>query len=138
MTMFGQEERRFGPPIGAVDWDGAAEKHVKTSKDGAEPNNEIGTKQDAEKPRWDLLPLETLDDVVKVLTFGVKKYSPDNWKRVPDAKNRYFSAMMRHISAWQQGEHLDPESNLPHLAHAGCCLIFLIWFSKYERHDNAD
>ena len=28
------------------------------------------------------------------------------------------------------GEQLDPESKLPHLAHAVCCLLFILWFEE--------
>ena len=59
-------------------------------------------------------------------------YGPDNWRRVTDAKNRYFAAMVRHITAWWGGEKFDPESGLHHLAHAGCCLLFLMWFDDND------
>jgi hypothetical protein len=32
--------------------------------------------------------------------------------------------------AWYSGERLDPESGLPHLYHAACCLMFL---ARYEQ-----
>ncbi len=83
------------------------------------------TKHDAEKPRWDLLPLEGVADVVDVLTFGARKYAPDNWRTVPEWRRRYYAAAMRHLVAWQRGERTDTESGLPHLAHAMCCLLFL-------------
>ena len=66
--------------------------------------------------------------VVEVLTFGVNKYAVDNWQHVPDPRRRYFSAGLRHVVAWKLGEKDDPESNLPHLAHAVCCFLFLLWF----------
>lgn len=87
-----------------------------------------GIKHDQDKPDWSLLPLSLLAPVVRVLTFGAKKYARDNWKYVEDAENRYFAAAMRHLTAWQQGERLDAESGESHLAHALCCLIFLSWF----------
>jgi hypothetical protein len=34
---------------------------------------------------------------------------------------------MRHVHAWRAGETKDPESGLHHLAHAGCCLLFMLW-----------
>jgi ribosomal protein L32 len=86
-----------------------------------------GIKFDSDKPRWDLLPLDLIEPVVRVLTMGAKKYADDNWKIVPDARKRYFSALMRHLTAWQSGEKVDPESGESHIAHAICNLIFLEW-----------
>jgi len=94
-----------------------------------------GRKDDAEKPRWDLLPFDELEDTVRVLTFGAIKYSPDNWKRVPGARCRYIAAAFRHLVARARGEILDPESGRPHTAHAVCCLLFLAWF---DHHPEAD
>lgn len=89
-----------------------------------------GVKFDQDKPRMDLIPFEALEEIAKVLTHGAKKYAPDNWKIVPDAIPRYEAALLRHFSAYKKGEMLDPESGLPHLAHAGCCLLFLMHFTK--------
>ncbi len=89
---------------------------------------EVGKKFDIGKPRWSLFPFRAAEEIVKVLTFGAEKYEVDNWKRVPEPKDRYFSAMLRHLSAWNEGERDDEESGLHHLGHAGCCLLFLIWF----------
>jgi hypothetical protein len=91
---------------------------------------EEGKKFDKEKDRWDLLPLECVEDVVKILTFGAEKYGPDNWQNVTPFEDRYYSALMRHLVAWRKGEKIDPESKLPHLAHAMCNLVFLSWGEK--------
>lgn len=80
------------------------------------------------KDPWHLLPWDSVRQVVQVLAYGAKKYAPNNWQKVPDARERYFSAAERHLIAWQQGEDRDFESGLPHLAHAACCLLFLLWF----------
>jgi len=87
-----------------------------------------GRKLDKSKPMWGLLPFEPLQEIVKVLTFGAKKYSKDNWQYVPDAKERYFNALFRHLTAWKMGEKTDPETSISHLAHCGCCILFLLWF----------
>jgi hypothetical protein len=73
-----------------------------------------------------------VEEVVKVLSMGAKKYSRANWVMVPDAKNRYFAAAMRHLRAWQDGEKSDEDSKLNPLAHAMCCLIFLLWFDMHH------
>ena len=85
----------------------------------------LGVKHDAEKPRWELLPLAPIEEVVKVLTYGAQKYDDFNWARVENLTDRYYAAAMRHIAAWRQGERNDPETGLHHLAHSMCCLIFL-------------
>lgn len=87
-----------------------------------------GVKDDNAKPRWSLLPWGPMTHVISVLEFGARKYSADNWQRVPEARQRYFDASMRHVLAWWQGERIDPESGKHHLAHAVCCMLFLMWF----------
>jgi hypothetical protein len=96
----------------------------------------LGRKFDGGKLRYGLLPPLALKETVKVLTFGAQKYEPDNWKYVPDAKRRYFDALQRHLWAWKEGEVLDPESGIHHLAHAMCCLMFLHEHDvKYSKDD---
>jgi len=91
-----------------------------------------GTKHDHDKDRWDLLPWDISQDIVKVLTYGSKKYTPDNWKKVKPFKDRYFAACMRHLSAWRNGEIINNETKMPHLTHAITNLIFLIWKDKHD------
>lgn len=85
-----------------------------------------GRKFDSGKARWDLLPLNAVRAIVEVLTLGAEKYADHNWQKVEPFEGRYFAALMRHLEAWRGGERLDPESGHPHLAHAGCCLLFLL------------
>jgi hypothetical protein len=87
-----------------------------------------GVKFDQDKPQWTLVPFKALDEVVKVLTIGARKYAPDNWKKVPNARQRYIDAAFRHMSAYAAGEKLDDETGKSHLAHAMCCLLFLLAF----------
>lgn len=90
-----------------------------------------GKKFDQGKPEYGLLPVRALGEVVDVLTFGAQKYGRGNWKDVPDAGRRYFDAMQRHVWQYKQDQaknhrSLDLESNKHHLAHAICCLMFLL------------
>jgi|SRR3989304_1873851 len=87
-----------------------------------------GVKRDALKARLDLVPWQSLESVAHVLAHGAQKYGVDNWQRVENAEQRYFAAALRHLIAWQSGEKLDPESGKPHLAHAACCVLFMLWF----------
>ena len=94
-----------------------------------------GIKFDGGKPQWSLLPFKALKEVVDVLTYGAKKYAPDNWKKVPNAKQRYIDAGFRHFTAYASGEKLDSETGKSHLAHALCCLLYLLAFEVGEHND---
>ncbi len=43
---------------------------------------------------------------------------------------RYYAAAQRHLNAFWAGEDMDPESGLPHLAHAMWCCATLLDYSK--------
>lgn len=92
-----------------------------------------GVKYDGDKPRWGLLPFKQLEEVVDVLTFGSKKYTDGNWKKVENAHERYFDAMLRHISQYRYDEKLDSETKKSHLAHATCCALFMMWFDDQSK-----
>tara|TARA_X000001382_G_scaffold120503_1_gene102082 strand:+ start:38 stop:469 length:432 start_codon:yes stop_codon:yes gene_type:complete len=83
-----------------------------------------GIKYDSKKPKMNLLPPKAIVEVAKVLTFGAQKYGPENWKELEDLQNRYLAGALRHIFAHMDGEQLDPETGLSHMAHALCCLLF--------------
>lgn len=87
-----------------------------------------GMKYDQNKLDYTLIPFWALHDVVRVLEHGVKKYRRDNWQRVERPRRRYLAAAFRHLSAVSDGEWLDQDSGLPHVAHAACNCLFLIWF----------
>jgi hypothetical protein len=95
-----------------------------------------GVKFDAGKPQWSLMQWKALTEVVKVLTYGAKKYSPNNWRKVPNARTRYIDAAGRHFAAYCAGEKNDSETGISHLAHAMCCLLFLLAFELGEDKDN--
>lgn len=83
-----------------------------------------GIKYDNDKPQYRLIPPKAENEFVKVLTFGAKKYAPDNWKKID--KERYIDALGRHFNAYRRGETHDPESGLHHLAHVMCCAAFIV------------
>lgn len=90
-------------------------------------------KNDQEKRRMDLLPVRAIELVADVLTFGARKYAPDNWRKVDDTK-RYYAAALRHIFASMRGERNDPETGISHMAHAACCVLFILDLEKPD-HD---
>jgi hypothetical protein len=63
-----------------------------------------------------LLEFPVFLDFCRVMTLGEKKYGRDNYQLYDDVI-RIEAAMMRHLSAWHNGEKIDPESGVTHLAH---------------------
>lgn len=97
-----------------------------------------GIKDNRGKAPINLLPSEPLVEVAKVLAFGAVKYKPHNWMLGLPWPDTYDS-LQRHLLAWNAGEDDDPETGLSHLAHAGCQLLFLLWYvliGKGKESDN--
>ncbi len=86
-------------------------------------------KHDRDKVKWGLMPFEALEEVAKVMTYGAAKYSTNNW-RGGMGYLRLVSAALRHIVAWVGGQDEDEETGVSPLAHACCCLLFLITYEK--------
>ena len=92
-----------------------------------------GVKHDQGKVQVELLSPVAMNKIGDVLTFGAKKYASHNWRKGM-AWSRLLGAAMRHIFAYLGGQDKDPESGLSHLAHAGCCIMFLLEFEETHRH----
>ena len=92
----------------------------------SDPEVTQGKKFDDGKLRMSLVPHKALQERLKVLEHGAKKYGEHNWRKVGDAKTRYYDAAHRHLAAYFSGEAIDPESGFSHLAHAACSIDFLL------------
>lgn len=97
---------------------------------------ETGNKQDLGKPPISLIDRVALEQEALVMAFGAKKYGTYNW-RGGIKFSRLLDATLRHIFAFNDGEDLDPETGLNHLAHARCSLAFLLRMWK-DRPDLDD
>ena len=103
---------------------------------------DFAVRHDGDKTDWSLMPWECVEEINKVLDFGAKKYSANNWKAGNGFSwTRVLSSMLRHTFAWSRGEDLDPESGLSHLAHMGANVLFLLYYTRhkarYSRDDRA-
>jgi hypothetical protein len=96
-----------------------------------------GVKYDEGKLRLDLVPVDALREIAKVLTFGANKYADRNWEKGMKY-SRVYGALLRHVTSFWGGESVDPETGISHLAHAGCCLMFLLAFEQREMTDFDD
>ncbi len=98
------------------------------------------TKHDSGKADWSLMPFEAVEEINKVLEFGANKYAAHNWQLCSGFKyTRVISSLLRHVFAFMRGEDNDPESGISHIAHAGCNIIFLLYYIKNKkRYSNDD
>ena len=86
------------------------------------------------KLRWDLLPMNVIEEIVKIYSYGAKKYGDNRWQNLENYEDRYFAACMRHLIAWRNGKQVDPESTHFHLAHSIWNLISLLWKDLQEKN----
>jgi len=84
-----------------------------------------GIKHDSDKLRMDLIPVEALEELARVLTYGAAKYAENNWQEV-EAK-RYEAALLRHYALYKKGETHDSESDILHLSHMLANVAFLLY-----------
>jgi hypothetical protein len=96
-------------------------EHRVTSKTGGQKN--------AKDRRFDLVPVGPMDDVARLYAFGANKYSSHNWRKGFDWSLSYAAAQ-RHLTQFWNGEDLDEESGLPHLASVVFHALALMEFAK--------
>ena len=85
------------------------------------PKDSIG----CTKPPLHTVPTGPLFEAGAVLLHGHCKYRGYNWRVAGVRSSIYYDAVMRHLMAWWEGEDTDPDSGLPHIAHAisGLCVL---------------
>ena len=91
-----------------------------------------GVKYDQDKIKYSLVPPYALEAVAKNLTSGLKKYKEvDNWKKVPNAEDRYLNALYRHLEQHRKGEIYDKDNIDPTNTHLAAVVVngmFLLEF----------
>lgn len=56
---------------------------------------------------------------------GARKYGRHNYRVAGVRASVYYDAAMRHLAAWWEGQDIDPDSGLSHIAKAMSCLHVL-------------
>lgn len=104
-------------------------------KDMEQENKTEARKNDRldDKLRWELLPLEDVEDIVRVYTAGAKKYGPDQWQNLPDGIKRYKAALLRHLVEFDKGNEIDEETGCRHLAQVAWNAIAMLHISKQQK-----
>jgi hypothetical protein len=117
---------------GRVEFDIVKEK----DPDGIQ-QHEPGAKLDDGKLLAGLLQQwsRALTEVLKVSTFGAKKYSRGGWQYVKNGPERYTDAMFRHLLL-EPVEDLDPDSGLIHEAHTAWNALSRLELMLREKETN--
>ena len=70
-------------------------------------------------------------DCARVFDYGRRKYAEWNWAK-GQAWSVPIACAARHIVLGiLRGEHLDPDSGLPHRGHVVCNIVMLLWFMDH-------
>lgn len=73
-----------------------------------------------------LIPASAMEEAARVHALGADKYGPWNWRDTGVSAMTYVHAIMRHLNAWRDGEDIDNESGVSHIAHiAASCNILI-------------
>lgn len=84
------------------------------------PKDQVGVR----KVPLHTVPPNVLMEIGLAMLEGAK-YGTYNYRSVGVQGSIYYDAAMRHLMAWWNGEDIDPDSGLPHLAKATASLVVL-------------
>lgn len=111
-----EEFVRYGKHSHAIN--GGADQSVKDSN----PKDGIG---ETKLPLY-LVPATAIALYSLAHLNGGLKYGFWNWRKAGIRLSVYLNALRRHLSAFENGEEVDPDDNVPHLAAMGACLNIII------------
>jgi len=77
------------------------------------------------KVSYSMIPAPVLAEAALALTEGAFKYGKHNYRGVGVRGSVYYDASLRHLTAWWEGEDIDPESGLSHVTKAIAGLMVL-------------
>lgn len=60
-----------------------------------------------DKTRWELMPLDCLEDIARVYTEGAKKYGDNTWQNLENGYQRYKAALLRHLWEFEKGMNTE-------------------------------
>lgn len=93
---------------------------------------EKALRYNTDKLHWSLVDFKSLEPLVRVLEYGTKKYSKDNWKKGLDT-TEVLESLSRHLFSLMAGEEIDSESQLPHIGHIMANAMFYEYMiNKYN------
>lgn len=88
---------------------------------GTNPKDAVATR----KLSLSCIPRPVWYEVGLGMLEGARKYGRHNYRKTPVRASVYMDATDRHLSAWWEGEDVDPDSGLSHVTKAITSLVVL-------------
>ena len=85
------------------------------------PKDAVGIK----KAPFSTVPSPVVAEVGLAMLEGALKYGRHNYRAIGVRSSVYFDAALRHLTAWWEGQDVDPDSGLSHITKALACLFVL-------------
>jgi len=82
------------------------------------PKNALGIK----KAPMSTVPTGPMYEVALAMLEGARKYGRHNYRVIGVLASVYYDAAMGHLTAWWEGEEIDPASGIHHLGKAMACI----------------
>lgn len=85
------------------------------------PKDSVGVK----KVPFSTVPAGPIAELGLAMLEGALKYGRHNYRAVGVRTSVYYDAALRHLTAFWEGQDIDPDSGLPHIVKAMACLVVL-------------
>lgn len=85
------------------------------------PKDAVGIK----KIPFSTVPAPVVAEIGLALLEGALKYGRHNYRAIGVRTSVYYDACLRHLTAYWEGQDIDPESGLSHIVKALACLVVL-------------
>lgn len=94
------------------------------------------------KAPYELLPVESMDELVRAMEHGAIKHKVNDWREGKGMPWTWLiAAALRHAFALLRGEDYDngtDGSGLHHGAHLACCGLMLVYYAKHRKQFDKD
>src|SRR3990167_4724582 len=95
--------------------------YASVAKKDTNPKDAVGVR----KVSFSMLCWPVLANVALAMLEGARKYGRHNYRVIGVRASVYFDAAGRHLTAWYEGEDIDPDSDLSHVTKAIATLMVL-------------
>ena len=109
--------------------EGVGEMEIRTT-------SSTGGQKGVKPARYSLIPVPALDIMARLYGFGAEKYDVHNWRKGYEW-SKSFDSLFRHATAALNGEDIDEETGLPHLAGAAFhCFTLMVFMQEHPEFDD--